>query len=96
MSVVPFYDRILDELRETGGAITQSDADARYVNVAGDTMVGDLNFPATGFTIVSASGGPTTGNPIGLLLALTYSSGASGSTYRVTVDGSGTLTTTLI
>lgn len=70
---------------------TTDDFDSRYVNVTGDTMTGDLEFPVTGFimddgaslwrvTIDDTGALVTTveavvgvGNPMGLLLALTYS-----------------------
>lgn len=71
-----------------------SSLDDTYVNVTGDTMVGDLRFPPEGFlmsdgtnlwrvtidtngaivtTPEGSSGGPASGQSIGLLLALTYS-----------------------
>lgn len=54
-TLVPFYDRILDELREQEG-LTQDQADTRYVNISGDTMTGDLNFPVNGIVLSDGSG----------------------------------------
>lgn len=36
--------------------LTPAQADTDYVNVTGDTMTGDLEFPATGFIMASAGG----------------------------------------
>lgn len=81
-----------------GSGPSQSALDDRYVNVTGDSMSGDLEFtnPNTGLILRSTSGsGIVTGNPIGLLLALTYSSDQGTVTrWRVTVDTSGHLITT--
>ena len=94
MSLTPYYDKLLGTVREADG-LTQDQADARYVNISGDTMTGDLNFPTTGFIMNSATT-TSAGSPIGLLLSLTYASGGGGNRYRVTVDSSGTIVTTLI
>lgn len=85
----------------SGGDLTQETADARYVNVTGDTMTGDLEFGDVGEGIilrVNSGSGPGTGNPIATppFLWMTYASGAGGTTkrFRVTVSETGNLNTT--
>lgn len=78
--------------------LDQTTADGLYVKKAGDTMTGDLEFdtPLIGVILKSQSSSSiVAGNPIGLLLALTYSSSMGAiKRWRVTVDDTGALVTT--
>lgn len=58
---------------DSDSGITRVDADARYVNVTGDSMTGDLTFPEDGFVMTIGT-----------------------ASWRVTIDNTGALVTTLI
>lgn len=49
----PVYDPLLDEVVMHDHTV---DLDSRYVNVDGDTMIGDLVFPVTGYLMVDSNG----------------------------------------
>lgn len=38
------------------GVKSQAQNDSRYVNITGDTMTGDLNFPSTGYVMRDSNG----------------------------------------
>lgn len=75
--------------------LSQTAADTRYVNVTGDTMTGTLDVQTNG-VVLQAAGTIAAGNPVGLLLSLTYAATAGGNRYLLTVDSTGHLVTTLI
>lgn len=81
-----------------GSGLTQTQADARYVKKSGDTMTGELDMQQNAIIMQAPGGTATTvGSPMGLLLSLTYAAATStANRYRVTVDSTGHLTTTLI
>lgn len=79
--------------------ITGAGGSGKFVQKVGDTMTGDLEFlsPTIGIILESSAGSVVAGNPIGLLLALTYSGSIGTITrWRVTVNNSGALVTTAI
>lgn len=71
-----------------------------FVLKTGDTMTGDLEFDTEteGIILKSGSGTIAAGSPMGLLAALTYptSIGSGLKRWKISVDDSGALTTTLL